>query len=312
MSIVINITNSKEMEHTTFATVGKIITYDATIIDNDVPEICDCKLTRCGYENIVFGNLDSINEYYNDNSSFIFKVDDTLYVLNNIITLVDSNENEYIIDVNNNIYGITPIYDYNNIYVGVKVNWRTILLQLGSNKYYFKFKIANIIGTEKEFYSIDYRLYNYTYELAKNTIKLDWINNGVIENWLNFTGINLKCSIRISGKLNYLADTLIIDEYENVKHKSIQIQSKISKNYEFITNLIPKTIGDILTNEISLSNYISITTYNENTYLKTKDELVVIKEINDFIGNYNSNKLGYFKFKMSNLVNDTIKRNVSI
>ena len=312
MAIISNQSNINPMAHTSFADKK-----DVRVIRGEVfpplDDVCECIIGRCGYTNVVFGDILDEKAYKNDFTSFIFNINGVSTNLQESFFLVKSDGSEIEIDttLTSILYDTERILDANGLLVGFRVFWRNILQAEGIGKYYFKFNIDGIIGTE-EVSSIDYQLYSFTEQLARETVKLTWFQNGSIENGLDFTGLNVSSSLRFSGKVKYLADTLENDEYENVKRERVQIQSKIKKNYELVTYLIPKDLGDLITNDAALANSIELTSYNRNTYTQLVNQKVKFTEISDFRGNYDNNNTGSFTIKLENATQDTVKRNVRL
>lgn len=312
MAIISNQSNTTPMAHTSFADKK-----DVRVISGEVfpplDDVCECIIGRCGYTNVVFGDILDEKAYKNDFTSFIFNINGVSTNLQESFFLVKSDGSEIEIDttLTSILYDTERILDANGLLVGFRVFWRNILQAEGIGKYYFKFNIDGVIGTE-EVSSIDYQLYSFTEQLARETVKLTWFQNGSIENGLDFTGMNVSSSLRFGGKVKYLADTLENDEYENVKRERVQIQSKIKKNYELVTYLIPKDLGDLITNDAALANSIELTSYNRNTYTQLVNQKVKFTEISDFRGNYDNNNTGSFTIKLENSTQDTVKRNVRL
>ncbi len=312
MAIISNQNNTTPMSHTSFADKK-----DVRVIRGEVfpplDDVCECIIGRCGYTNVVFGDIIDDKAYKNDFTSFIFNINGVTTNLQESFFLVKSDGSEIEIDttLTSILYESERILDANGELVGFRVFWRNILQTEGIGKYYFKFNIDGVVGTE-EVSSIDYQLYSFTEQLAKETVKLTWFQKGSIENGLDFTGLNVSSSLRFSGKVKYLADSLESDEYENTRRERVQIQTKIKKNYELVTYLIPKDLGDIITNDTALANSIELTTYNRNTYAQLVNQKVKFTEISDFRGNYNDNNTGSFTIQLENATQDTVKRNVRI
>ena len=317
MAIISEQNNNNKMEQTSFAD-KKDLPISFRSIETPLDEICKCIVGRCTYTNMVFGDQFSEVEYKNDFTGFIVVSSGYagLTQLNPIFYLVKSDGSEVEIDTSlfNPPYKAERVLDSFNNLVGFKIQWRNILIDEGAGKYSFRFEI-NDFGFVREIYSIDYQLYDFNEAIARDTIKLTWIQNGYVENFdegVDFTELSFENSLRIGGKVNYLADTLENDEYEDVGRNRIQIQSKVKNNYELVTHLIPKQLGDILIKDMTLANTINITTYNRETYDHLVNRQVKVVEISDFKGNYNTNNTGTFTFKLENIQQSYIKRNVRL
>ena len=231
MAIISEQNNNNKMEQTSFAD-KKDLPISFRSIETPLDEICKCIVGRCTYTNMVFGDQFSEVEYKNDFTGFIVVSSGYagLTQLNPIFHLVKSDGSEVEIDTSlfNPPYQAEQVLDSFNNLVGFKIQWRNILIDEGAGKYSFRFEI-NDFGFVREIYSIDYQLYDFNEAIARDTIKLTWIQNGYVENFdegVDFTELSFENSLRIGGKVNYLADTLENDEYEDVGRNRIQIQSK--------------------------------------------------------------------------------------
>ena len=313
MTIITEQSNSSEMLHTSFSD-NECVNISTAGVVTEIDEICECVVGKCGFANIVFADLTDNSSYKNDFSSFLFKVDGLVTVFDPNIKLVKSSGEEIEIDTSttndfdiNQVYSLNP--QLNDVLVGFRVEWLKVLEQEGPGQYYFEYTIYNITGPIIR-QTIAYDLMNFNPEIAKDTVKLTWFQNGITENGFDFTDFNVSNSLRLFGSMKYLADTIEIDEYENVSRKNIQIQSKVKNKYEMVTELIPKEVGDVLTKDFLLANEIQFTTYNQKTYLSMLDQKLKVIEVSDFVGNYRDNNTGSFTISFENQTQDTVKRNV--
>ena len=303
--------NTTEMMHTSFADYKCLETSDVGLNPN-IDKICECLIGKCDYSSVVFADMSDSSSYKNDISTFLVKVDGTVFKLEPIIKLVNSNKEEIEIDTSvQNDYNINQVFDFNGVFVGFTVQWIDVLRENGPDKYSFKYTITSVVSPI-EMETVTYQLYNYMYEIAKDTIKLTWKQRGIIESTFDFTDLDVTSSIRLFGSMKYLADGIEIDEYENVKRKNQQIQTKVKNNYEMVTELIPKEIGDVLTKDFILANEIEVTTYNQKTYLTMLNQKLKVVEVSDFVGNYRDNNTGSFRITLENETQDTVKRNIKL
>ena len=179
MAIITQNINNNQMSHAVFA-----FSQDTPIVT--LPEVgpqidfCTCDY-ECEYENDVFADLTSSEDFRNDKSSFLIGLSADNSTLD--IVLVDSSGNETII--NDNTFGeyfakgtFTGENQVN--YVGFIADWKKILTGLGAGKYYFKFT-ETTFGEEFVTESVKYRLYPYNENIVINTIRFRFIQNGLIE-----------------------------------------------------------------------------------------------------------------------------------
>jgi hypothetical protein len=269
--------------------------------------ICDYE---CEYTNQVFASVEDDN-YKNDKSNFLISLTDDTSVLE--IRLV-GNGNDILI--NNDTYGgyfAKGSFDNteNQInYVGFIADWKKIFDLLGAGKYYFTFK-ETVFNQDFETESVKYQLQIFSDVLANKSVRFNFVQNGVIEGGLDYTGLNWDTEIRIKAKVRYQAPILTVDNFQNSNRKITQIQDKTIENFEIETGLIPSKIGDLFVKTGVVSNQIYFTDYNLFAYKKYKEFNVIITEISDFKGNYNLNSTGSFTFIAEERIQNNVKRNVT-
>ncbi len=272
-------------------------------------DFCLCDY-ECEYTNQVFASVEDDN-YKNDKSNFLISLTDDTSVLE--IRLV-GNGNDILI--NDNTYGgyfAKGSFDNteNQInYVGFIADWKKIFDLLGAGQYYFTFK-ETVFNQDFETESVKYQLQIFSDVLANKSVRFNFVQNGVIEGGLDYTGLNWDTEIRIKAKVRYQAPILTVDNFQNSNRKITQIQDKTIENFEIETGLIPSKIGDLFVKTGVVSNQIYFTDYNLFAYKKYQEFNVVITEISDFKGNYNLNSTGSFTFIAEERIQNNVKRNVT-
>ena len=272
-------------------------------------DFCPCDY-ECEYVNNVFADPLGTEDYKNDKSSFLIALSsDTAILEINIV------KDGIPFIVNNNTYGqyfakgsFTNTENQLN-YVGFIADWKKIIDTLGTGKYYFEFK-ETVFNRDFITKTYDFRLSAFTDINANKTIRFRFLQNGLIEDGIDYSGLNWSTELRVKGKLRYTAPTLTVDNYQTSTRKVTQIQDKSIKNFEIETSLIPDSIGDLFTENGVIANNVFITTYDLFAYKKLIDFNVLFTEISDFKGNYNVNSKGSFTFALQERTQDTVKRNV--
>lgn len=274
-------------------------------------DFCKCDYT-CEYINTVFASQTDSSDYKNDKNSFLIGLSADSSVLE---IRLKSTTNTTDLVINNNDFGqyfakgsITFTENQQN-YVGFIVDWRKIQQILGNGIYYFEFK-ETIFARDFITESVKFRLVGFTDERSNKTVRIKFVQNGIIEGGLDYRGLNWETQIRIVGYLKYNVPRLEIDNYQTSKRVVTQIQDKTIENFTIETDLIPSTIGDQIAKNGVLANNILITNYDLFAYKKYVDFDVVVTENSDFKGNYTTNELGAFSFKCDERTQNYIKRNV--
>lgn len=307
MAIITENTNTNPMVKAVFA-----ISQDTPFVKtpNVLTSISFCVCDyECEYFNYVFADTTTSEDFKNDKSSFLYSPADDSSTLQ--IILVKGDEEIEILD---NTFGkyfakgsFTNTQNQLN-YVGFIADWKKILTLGGAGVYYFKF-VETTFGEEYVKETIKYRLLNYNEELIQDTIRFKFQQDGIIENGIDYTGLNWVTQVRVQGKLKYLAPILEQDNYLNNGRVVTQIQDKKIRQFEITTNFIPSAIGDLLENG-ALSNKILITNYNWFAYKRFEDLEIHITEISDLKTGYENNSLGAFVFTAEERIKNTVKRNV--
>ena len=307
MAIIIDNTNSNAMDQAVLA-----ISQETPVVNLPTEgvsiDFCVCNYV-CEYENNVFASLTDSADYKNDKTSFLIGLTANSSILE--ITLVGPDDETVITDDTFGEYfskGSFTNTDNQINYVGFIANWNNILSIKGAGLYYFKFK-ETVFSQDYESESIKYKLQNYNEAQANKTIRFKFIQNGIIENGLDYTGLNWQVQIRIKAKLKYLGFTLEQDNYLTSSRTIRQIQDKKIRNFEIETYLIPSAVGNILETGV-LANNILISNYDFFAYELLDDLAITITENSDFKGNYNTNNQGSFVFTAEERTQNSIKRNV--
>jgi hypothetical protein len=309
MAIITENTNSNPMQQTISADgfVTETITFP-----KEVPQVnfCPCDY-ECDYVNNVFADPLNTTEYRNDKSSFLIALSSSSATLEiNIL------KNGVPFLVNDDSYGqYFPKGTFNNTdnqinYVGFVADWLKIYNTLGFGEYVFQFK-ESVFNREFITESFKFKLSLFNEIQANKTLKFKFIQNGIIEDGLDYTGLNWSTELRVKAKLKYLAPTLTVDNYQTSQRVVSQIQDKTIKNFEVETELIPSVVGDLFTESGVIANDVLITNYDFFAYKSFTDLNVIFTEISDFKGNYRTNSKASFIFTLEERKQDTVKRNVN-
>ena len=311
MAIVTNNTNTTPMDQSVLATSQEapFVNLPRTGVQID---FCTCDY-ECTYYNRVFASLSEDDSFKNDKSSFLIGVTDNSSTLE--IVLVGPSDETVI---NDNTYGeYFAQGSFNNTenqtnYFGFIADWKKILTLKGAGVYYFRFT-ETTFGEDFETESVKYQLYPYNETQVFKTIRFKFIQNGLIEDGLDYTGLNWVTEVRIRGNIKKTAFTLEQDNYLNTNRVITQIQDKKIRNFEIETDFIPSSIGDLiedgtLSNDILISNYNWFAYQNKPEFIE--DLSIIITDNSDFRGDFKNNSLGSFTFTAQERKQSKVKRNV--
>lgn len=267
--------------------------------------VCVCK---CNYREFVFSEVGAITDWNkNDKTTLLFKkaiagdsITIKLYKDTTPYTIVDNTYGDY--------YAGTLTTQ--PLYWGFVADWNKIYNSLGPGTYYFEITTV-IIGTTTVTESIEYYLQPYSDFQANGTVRIETYNTGnIISSQFNYESLltgGWYQSVRIKGKLLPKIPKITTDNYINQNNEIIQIQDKITNEYELELSLIPSVIADTLIYDNMLANKILISDYNiYNEDVKRQVELRPT-DIEKKYFNYNNNVK--FKIKLTESKDNIIKNN---
>lgn len=190
------------------------------------------------------------------------------------------------------------------------LEWQKVLQSYGEGLYSVRVE-TNILGggTVSE-YSSNYDLKIYANTRAEGSTRFTWFQNGrILDNEIDFTGLNIEQQIRLKGNIGYNNNPeFITDEHETSAHKFEQVQDQVLFNYTFESEPLSYTNSTILLKDLILGNKIIVTSYNFfNHWVLTEKEIKAtgIEEVKDFI----FNKCAVIKIQFGERQRNTIKRN---
>lgn len=226
---------------------------------------------RCDFEEKVFAD-ESSDGVRNDTTDFLFSkvsTGDTVKIelLKNGVILteiIDSSLGEY-------YDGFTS----QPLYVGWQADW-TQIFNVYSGGRYQVLVTTTILGQESKFESRYFRLNTYDPLSANNTVKIESVQTGLIENsQFDFRGLldgGWQSSIRLnSSQFGAMSPTLESDNYQDPSYRIIQNVDSIKREYKLIANLVSESIYDRLVTQDLLGNEVFITAYDvlqEISYVK--------------------------------------------
>lgn len=268
---------------------------------------CDC--TGCNIETNVLAELSFSSALKNDKTKFfgiaLQNSGSVTFFLQksglDILQIVDQTFGEW---------KIAGSYSSQRKLSTLYLEWDKVLQAYGEGCFSVKV-VTNVLGggTAEEV-SEKYNLQIYAAKRAEGTTRFTWIQNGLIlDNQIDFTGLNLEQQIRLKGNIGFANEPeLVTDEFETSSHNFEQIQDQVLYNYSFQSEPLSFFNSTILLKDLILGNKITVTSYNFfNHWVITEKELkaAVIEEAKPL----QFNKCAIIKIKFAERRRNTIKRN---
>lgn len=220
---------------------------------------------ECCYIHTVFASTNFTEDFKNDYSSFPFQrqleaetLEMFLYEYKTGVTHILANDT----------YGQLFEFGYfesNKNLAGFRVDWRKVLLTLGTGSYRVIMQ-ANLLGNTEEFNSFPFTLREYSAAAADHTVRIDTVMNGEFKKTgLDFRGTSWRASIRVGGFFGrrtpeYVEDSLITVDTNERDQLSIEQTNKLS----FQTNFVPDCIFSEIVDFHFLADKIFMNDYNAN------------------------------------------------
>lgn len=190
-------------------------------------------------------------------------------------------------------YG-TP-YDYgfninslNEKMVGYEIEWKKVLTTLGEGSYQIKCVATTIFGSSStQFYPGLFCLSQYTTARANGTVRIEYINNGLLGNTKNdekqkdFGQINWCSQHRFDGYFVFKSSNL---KEEDIVYQSGQrqyIESDQEPEYVLDLKPIPAFKHDILRVDILMADTKMVTDYNDRNFENYYKKKVINKSSYD-------------------------------
>mgnify|MGYP003643652334 CR=1 FL=1 len=215
--------------------------------------------------------------------------------------------------ISNNTYG--TFYDFgdlNNVnYTGFVVDWELVYSALGAGSYQIKADKV-ILGVSTTFESQKFFLAGYTDALADGTVRVESYQNGnILNNDFDYTDIlagGWYQSFRMKGKLSAPSPKINTDRILNENYELVQVQDKITKEWELETEQIPAFLSNKLIYDNTLANKFLVTDYNiynHEIYRRMDLYATDLEKVNE---PYKNQERSY-KITLTDKLDNHIKRN---
>ena len=227
--------------------------------EQEFPDVCCYKLP-------VFGSTVDSSRYKNDiKGLFAGKRAQTI----EWFLIRCSDETEY--PLNDNTYGTYfPVgsYTYEPLAKYYQLQWRKVLELLGAGTYVIKTVQSLFARPSTTSYSCPYELKEFSFKLANNTVRIESVMNGYLEDsGFNYKGLNIADDLRFGGKFGYEEHSY--EQTFEIKTNNDQALNRSDLTSEFILNshLIPHVcVAQPLFNYFLRSTSIYISDYNNDNH----------------------------------------------
>lgn len=274
-----------------------------------VNSVCVC---RCEYTEKVFSEAGAVvNLANNDKTAMLFTKQITADTIS--IYLCYGSTRTLITDDTYGSFYPAGYFSLKPLYVGFLADWNKIYNALGGGTYWFEIE-KTIIGAATTTYSIYYDLKLYSDRAANKTFRIETYNTGVIlSSQFDYAKMLTELpngwyqSYRIGGKLLPKVPKLTTDNYYDQSNNLMQIQDKVTDDYELETIPIPESISNQLIYDNLLANKTLLSDFNIFNEEVIRQISLYPTEINKKA--FGMNKNCKFNIKFTTKKDDNIKNN---
>lgn len=255
-------------------------------------ESAECCLCSCDTVIPVLANLsDQTNKFENDIFSWVYKIPDGCTVT---ATLTDTDTGtDYVL--NSNTYGL--YYSTGTLKAnvwGLVVSWVKVADSIGFGNYEVNIVIENATPTEIFNKTWKFNLMPYSCESAHGTVRIESVNTGYIEGGFDYRNISVDNvfstsakkskgwiqQVRYYGQLDVSALPVEIDNLSDQNRNLLQVQTKISNEYNLRLEFIKTDLSNQVIYDNLLSDYLLLCDYNADnvdTYRDVKVSLLSVE-----------------------------------
>lgn len=273
---------------------------------SDCPGSCAC--ASCSFVNIVLAELSITNALYNDRTQFF----GVAFSSSSYVHWFLQKNSEDLVQLTDNTYGI--LVDVGGYSTQLKLatfmlEWQSILATYGEGTYNMRIETAVSGGGSTSEYSPYYNLLTYKPKRANRTVVFNWFQNGkILDNAIDFTGLNIEQYARVPGKIALSGSKLNIDEIEEPSHEFIQVQDSIINEYSFESEKIDTFNVLTLVKDCFLADVLKVTDFNYYNNIPVV-ELKLKPTSIDNVAGLPLAQITILKAKFNDKTRATIKRN---
>lgn len=155
-------------------------------------------------------------------------------------------------------------------YRGYEIEWQKVLIAFGEGTYRIRTEETTIFATTVNNFSLEWCLKIYTPERADGTVRISYIQDGIIADINNYKltkdyfGLNWFNQIRIPAFFGNETSTYEREYVEFTNRQRKSIADTQEPEFSLNTRRLPSFVHDILKTDVLQANQILITDYNKN------------------------------------------------
>ena len=304
MAIFKEVTSGKQMALRGWSctTASNVITIPT---EKEVIDFCLCDYT-CDFTELAFGIVtDEENDYKNDYKAFLVNLRDSssFYSFTLVTPLGDVN-------LTDNTYGELFDLGFNEnqpLQAGFRLDWVKVLIAFGEGIY--KVKISQTdFGQTVDVETHEFHLKNWEELRANNTVKIEFNQKGKILNGEDYTGISWSNMVRLEAKFGNVAPQYEISRLQDSNYNDLDIQTMKFNTYNLETLPIPSEIGNIITDNIALTDEIKISVNDVFNYEQYRQLPVTFEGTMNLSNDYARNNKKVFNITFKDKISK-LKRN---
>lgn len=262
---------------------GECITQEVYLVsENPIPTVSTLDLPQSNIRDCcsaftlkVLADTSSTDQFKNDITGHLWWFNS--FVSGAVLKLYkfDESVSDYVflVNLNNNTYGI--FYDYaffindnDESFIGYQLNWKQVLTTHGAGGYKVICEPTLSIGGSGSLESAPYCLKQYTPELAKGTVKIEYNLNHI--NGLSsddtkiadYGELNWYNSLRLSGFFGFPTSTYSTDFIQYSNGQRVWVKDEQEPEYVLKLRPQPSFVHDIMRTDVLQGDAIYITDYN--------------------------------------------------
>lgn len=270
---------------------------------------CPCVCSGCDDE-LVLHDEAGLDYYSNDKTSFISNKEFSTDGFDLKLYPEEGTDADGI-DIDS---AISTVYDYGSLpgdvaalYKGFIINWIDVYSNHGNGNYKIKGTITKQ-GQVFAYESHTFKLRNFSCDLARNTVKIEAIQNGyIMSERMDLSGFNWPTYMRLNGKLFRNTPKLTVSNYIDEGRVQKQIQDQVKDEWTLELWNMKTKFKNVLIYNLILNNEFFVSDYNINE--EKFNRIALAPESIELAKAKGNNPDPRVTLKLKNRKEDTIKRN---
>ena len=246
----------------------------------DALDLPNSTVTDCCFSLPVLATLAGTIDAENDQSSFLVCREENITNVDLFLDKYVSGAWSEVTALINDTYGTNYAWQfyqslnadgtiYKN-YIGYKLDLQSVLNAFGSGSYRIRTVETPITGSDISNYSNEWCLKIYSADRADGTVRLSYIQNGIIGAANDFTMLKDYASLdwfnqmRIPAFFGLETATYERDFVEYTNRRRVWIADQQEKEFSLNTKRLPADVHNVLKTDVLQADQIIITDYNKN------------------------------------------------